>query len=495
MLLTSNSALLSLSLAFITTGRALKTQTTFEEDADGSFTLSRLSSDEYTTLSYPFQPDFGIRMKKAEGWCDDNVRGYTGYIDISYTHTFFQFFESRDDPDVDDIIFWLNGPLGCSSSAGMLTGLGPCTLTSNGTTKHNPHSLNSHANIFFIDQPIGLGFSYSSYEDSLAILIATFFTHFTNFHGRPMHIAGTSFGGRYVPHFGNEIFGVKLQFEEAGMQAINLRSLIIENGVVDFRNMIDSYYTTACTNVSVSPVLDIASCERMKQAVPHCKKLIQDGCTGAADSFGCDPAYSYCNEEIAMPLLCAGKYDVSGINPYDISRTCSSEELKDSSCYPIVNNISSYLSHPATHRQLGIDSIDPSAQYSTYHSFTHHNFTFCSTYTHHDFHPTQDWYRPITKDFLSGLIENGVKALVYVGNLDWRYNWIGNEEGTRHMLESEPGTLGSWEVDGKRAGLTRTDEDGMFTFVTVEGAGHLVSYDRPQEVAVMIQRWLKGEGI
>ena len=36
-------------------------------------------------------------------------RSYTGYIDIEARHFFFYFFESRSNPDKDDVIFWTNG--------------------------------------------------------------------------------------------------------------------------------------------------------------------------------------------------------------------------------------------------------------------------------------------------------------------------------------------------------------------------------------------------
>ena len=41
----------------------------------------------------------------------DVSRSFTGYIDIEARHLFFYFFESRNNPDKDDVIFWTNGGL------------------------------------------------------------------------------------------------------------------------------------------------------------------------------------------------------------------------------------------------------------------------------------------------------------------------------------------------------------------------------------------------
>lgn len=106
---------------------------TYESYSDGLFTpaedLSALSTNEFTTLAHPAFPRYSIRMKKSTDFCDTTVKcvihqllhtkkgpnyferysSYTGYIDIEARHLFFYFFESRNDPDKDDVIFWTNG--------------------------------------------------------------------------------------------------------------------------------------------------------------------------------------------------------------------------------------------------------------------------------------------------------------------------------------------------------------------------------------------------
>ena len=43
--------------------------------------------------------------------------------------------------------------------------LGPCRVLDSNGTKFHPESWNSRANVFFIDQPIGVGFSYADYGE------------------------------------------------------------------------------------------------------------------------------------------------------------------------------------------------------------------------------------------------------------------------------------------------------------------------------------------
>ncbi|KAF8907721.1 serine carboxypeptidase [Gymnopilus junonius] len=449
--------------------------------------LSVLSESEFTTLGHPAFPKYNVRVKKSH-FCDGTVNSYTGYIDVEARHLFFYFFESRNDPDKDDVIFWTNGGPGGSSSCGLFMELGPCRVLDSTGPKYHPESWNSNANIFFIDQPIGVGFSYADYgeyvsttEESakdISAFVAIFFQHFTNFKGRGFHMAGESYGGRYVPVYAAEIYDQNKKLVEAGMTPINLTSVMIGNGIFDFYTQITSLYDMACTRSSVDPVLDIGTCVRMKQALPRCSKWLKASCIDPFDAISCNAANMFCEEALAAPFTAAGK------NPYDLTRDC---ETNDTLCYPAIKYIEDYLSLPSTRSILGIPAD--------------RNYSFYSPEVGSAFGSSLDEFHP-TYPHIGALLDRGVRALIYVGKYDWICNYIGNEMWLLgdnfaaswrggEAWRSEQAKVGEWKVDGRKAGDKRSF--GGLTYATVEAAGHMVPYDKPKEALELINNWLKND--
>ncbi|KAF8518463.1 serine carboxypeptidase [Gautieria morchelliformis] len=449
--------------------------------------LGALSADEYTNVVHPAYPHHSIRIKQTTGaFCDDTVRSYTGYLSFQARHLFFYFFESRNDPRTDDVILWTNGGPGCSSSLGLFMELGPCQIKDANGTSFNPYSWNSNANIFFIDQPIGVGWSYAEYgqavgttEDAakdIAAFARIFFDTFSEFKGRPFHLAGESYGGRYLPVFASQIYDENKQAVGAGLTPVNLVSVMIGNGLTDFPRTMLSYYDMQCTGASVPAFQDISVCVRMKQALPRCQRMMQDSCVDIFDAMSCGAAQQFCYSEIATP------YWLSGRNPYDVSKDCEGE-LMETLCYPVTVHIINYMNLPATRQILG---VDPSVG----------NFTSCSPEVGDAFERNLDDVSHQTQFYVAELLERGIRVLIYVGTYDWICNWVGNERFTLAMEWSGQSRFASqelreWKVDGKPAGLTRTEEG--LTFATIAGAGHMVPYDKPAEALELVKRWLAKE--
>ncbi|KAG9119287.1 hypothetical protein FRC07_005743 [Ceratobasidium sp. 392] len=351
---------------------------------------------------------------------------YSGYLDVDYgaKHLFFYFFESRNQPDIDPVLMCIHGPP---------------KLGSNGT-EWNPYSWNNKANLFFLDQPyvVGVGFSYADYGETVSTteeaaknvqaFVTIFFETFSKFKGREFHMSGESYGGRYLPVFASEIIDQNKRATAGGFAPINLKSVLIGNGMTDFKSMSEAYYEIQCKNLSVVPFQDINR------------------------------------------------------NPYDMTKPCTSEELSTSLCYPLTKHINSFLDLPETRKALG---VHPSIG----------NYTGCSRDVGVRFSQTLDHFHS-NQYYVAGLLERGIKVLIYVGTYDYICNWVGNQKWTRSLdwtgsIAYAAAEDREWTVESKVAGIARSAHG--LTFATINAAGHMVPYDKPKEALVMLNRWLNGE--
>ncbi|KAH8105485.1 Alpha/Beta hydrolase protein [Cristinia sonorae] len=461
------------------------------KDAGTRLDLASVTSEgHYTALSNPRFPNHQVRVKKSS-FCDPTVNVYTGYLDVDAgaKHLFFYFFESRRDPAKDDVMMWINGGPGCSSSMGLLMELGPCSIdmtnsSSNGTV-WNPHSWNNEANIFFLDQPVGVGFSYADFgetvdttEDAaknIHAFITIFFETFSQFSGRPLHLSGESYGGRYLPAFASYIYDQNKIAEAQGHSTLNLQSVLIGNGITDISTLYPGRYEVECGTASLDiPFQTISRCVRMKTALPRCVDMMQKNCVDHFDSIDCRAAVNFCDSELSTG------YWASGRNVYDISKPC----LGNSLCYEENTVISSYLNQPEVRELLGVESP--------------RNFTPCANDVGRLFNAHMDKYAVPSQFYVAGLLERGVRVLIYAGTYDWQCNWVANKLWVDKLEWSGRDSYAvaewrDWTVGGVKAGETK--RSGLLTFVTVRGAGHMVPHDKPAESLAMVSRWVGGREI
>ncbi|KAI0643713.1 peptidase S10 serine carboxypeptidase [Trametes meyenii] len=452
--------------------------------------LASISSlDEYTALEHPRFPAHRVRVKKTD-FCDPAVNVYTGYLDVDYgaKHLFFYFFESRRDPATDDVMMWINGGPGCSSSMGLLMELGPCSIdmtkTSTNGTVWNPYSWNAEANIFFLDQPVGVGFSYADYGETVETtedaaknvhaFLTIFFETFSEFKGRPLHLAGESYAGRYLPTFASYVYDQNEIAKVEGRDTLNLTSVLIGNGITDISTLYAGRYEVECGTASLEvPFQKISTCVRMKIALPRCQKAMKESCVDSFDAIDCRAAVSFCDSELSTG------YWATGRNVYDISKASDCLGNGDL-CYLESGVIRDYLNAPATRKLLGVES--PS------------NFTSCSSDVGRAFNSHLDKYAIPAQFYVAGLLERGVRVLIYAGTYDWQCNWVANKLWIDKLAWTgapayTAAGLRDWTVDGRKAGETKSA--GSLTFATVRGAGHMMSvYTCPAEAQAMVSRWL-----
>ena len=117
----------------------------------------------FHTFQSTFSEHHSIRIKQQQNnsLCDARARQYTGWLDVGNKHIFFWYFESQDTPSEDPLLLWLTGGPGGSGMVGALQENGPCLINEYGNgTVYNKFAWSSHANVIYVDQPAGVGFSY-----------------------------------------------------------------------------------------------------------------------------------------------------------------------------------------------------------------------------------------------------------------------------------------------------------------------------------------------
>ncbi|KAK5057801.1 hypothetical protein LTR84_011802 [Exophiala bonariae] len=422
---------------------------------------------------------YSLRVKSVDPSAlgvDPDVKQYSGYLDDDENdkHLFYWFFESRNDPKNDPVVLWLNGGPGCSSLTGLFLELGPSRINENLELVYNPYSWNANASVIFLDQPVNVGYSYSSSSVSNTVaagkdvyaLLTLFFEQFPEYATQDFHIAGESYAGHYIPVFASEISSHK-------KTNINLKSVLIGNGLTDGLTQYEYYRPMACGDGGWPAVLDKQSCQAMDNALPRCQSLIQN-CYDSESVWSCVPASIYCNNALLAP------YQRTGQNVYDVRGKC-----KDSSnlCYPELGWISKWLNEKSVMKALGVE-VD---SYDSCNFDINRNFLFQG-----------DWMQPFHR-LVPGLIEK-FPVLIYAGDADFICNWLGNKAWADALeypghKEFKAAATKDLRIDDSKKGRKIGDvkSSGNFTFMRIHAAGHMVPLDQPEASLEFFNRWLAKE--
>jgi cathepsin A (carboxypeptidase C) len=403
---------------------------------------------------------------------------------------FYWFFEKRttsqvpggSSPTVEDgptpLVIWLTGGPGCSSSLALLTENGPCSVEDDGTTtKVNPYSWTESANVLWLDQPADVGYSYGQGNDTNEEMISEDAYYFlqaffksqegSKYKDSPLFIVGESYGGHYAPAIAHRIW-MGNKSVQPGLLSLNLKGLAVGNGLTDPEEQYKWYAEMAYNNSHEMKVIDEKTYNMMKSAEPMCTKGIAQ-CNkgdGMLSSFACQAAFAYCNMALTTP------YRATMLNPYDIRKPCGDNPL----CYDF-SHIEKFMNNDSTKKALHVDDHNPTWQ-------------TCNMLINMSFHV--DWMKNFAP-YVADLLNDGIPALIYAGDVDFICNYLGNRAWTlnldwNHKTEFNAAQEHDWNNGG---GLARTS-NGL-TFLQVYDAGHMVPSDQPVQALHMITQFLNGQ--
>ncbi|KAI0305240.1 serine carboxypeptidase [Multifurca ochricompacta] len=402
-----------------------------------------------------------LRVVENSGVCETTPGVYqaSGYGDLSSDESvWFWFFAARNNPDTAPLVTWFNGGPGSSSMVGLFQELGPCRINNQSSgVDLNPTSWNNNANVLFIDQPVGVGFSYGSTnvgtseqaaEDVWKFLQIWFAdSRFSKYATRDFGIWTESYGGHYGPAFAAYILQQNAGIQDGSVTGlpINLKVLGLGNGLTDPISQYPGYITYAKSN-PYHPLVSSSVISRANTAWSQsggCKDQITACNNGGSDS-DCSAAQSFCNDNILSPL--AGNWDVYYVP------TANPD--------PYPPSLDSYLTSSAVTSKIGAQSAWQETNNDVYNNFA----------------STGDWMRT-SRPNLETVINAGVRTIIYDGDADFILNFNGVEAlvaslNTEFSSVFAQQQFANFTVNGVPAGLYKNA--GTFSYVRVFGAGHQV---------------------
>jgi cathepsin A (carboxypeptidase C) len=255
---------------------------------------------------------------------------------------------------------------------------------------------------------------------------------------------------------------------------INLKSVLIGNGLTDGLTQYEYYRPMACGDGGYPAVVDEGTCQSMDNSLSRCQSMIQS-CYNSESLWACVPASIYCNNAMIGP------YQRTGQNVYDVRGKC---EDSSNLCYKGMGWVSEYLGQKSVRDAVGAE-VDG---YDSCNFDINRNFLF-----------NGDWFKPYHR-LVPGILEQ-IPVLIYAGDADFICNWLGNQAWSNALewpgqkefssKKLEPLKIVDNEHVDKEIGQIKTH--GNFTFMRIYGAGHMVPMDQPEAGLEFFNRWIGGE--
>ncbi|KAA1097508.1 hypothetical protein PGT21_009210 [Puccinia graminis f. sp. tritici] len=399
------------------------------------------------------------------------------------SHLWFWLIRSKHIADREKFVIWFNGGPGCSSAEGALMEIGPLTPSLQNEPGKPIELVEStigwseYANLLFIDQPAGTGYSYVNVGDDVrelagaseqvVVFLKNFYKVFPEFSKIDTYLAGESFAGQYIPYFAQAIL-------DTAALSTPLLGLMMGNPwinpKVQYLSYLDFAYERGMivkgTSSAVEAEKSFQKCIKALKGKTESQRILVDSC-----------------EEGLQSILEAGAQVVNGTKmtpvPYNITEMSAEESVE----WPKKNkNLKAYLVQNST-----VSALHATAKTG--------KWTLCN-----DTIGKEMWVpRSAPSSTLLPALVKKLKVIVYVGDQDYMCNSLGLN---RSISEMEWNGQKGWGVDDKGQQIVPQDyyvngtKQGTWTearglsFVKYDRASHLVPSDAPHAAHDMLLRFM-----
>ncbi len=416
----------------------------------------------------------GLTLHHPTGVCesDPKVKQFSGYLTVNSTEVksfFFWFIETRQAHPLDAPTgVWFSGGPGASSMFALVGENGPCWVfnkTEDGrmpVVERNPFAWTEAANMIYVDQPTGTGFSLGSKSvvkserevaDDMYLFLEAFLLEFPQY-GKKIYLVGESFGGHYVTAIAHKIVEMNKQIKAEGdfdpsnpkkkqNVIIPLKGIAIGNGMTDTIEQLQWYPQMAFNSSTAPSIINQTIFESMQAQIPQVVQAVR-ACAQSDDINQCTEAYELYSQATMVPIMDTGAnvYDLRLKGPYDFSA------------------MDSYLNDPEIQAAIGAKK-----------PWVGVNITVWKELAPTDFlHSFQALIPPI--------LDQGIKILIYAGDQDYICNWMGVQAWTNKMDWDGHDAFNAAQTHKWNGGTVKYHK--KFAFATVAEAGHMVPMDQPE---------------
>ena len=385
----------------------------------------------------------------------------SGIVDIKEgDDMFYWLMRSRKNPSKDPLVVWISGGPGCGAELGIFYEHGPWNLQEDLSLEFNKNSWNEAANVLYVDQPFGTGFSSSesiwhlarnhkTYSEAFYKFIGSFMEKYPEFKGRELFFAGVSYAGHSIP-------AITTYIVDQQNPDLNLKAVALGNGWVSPVKHFYAYPKFSLENGLITPQY----AEFLKFGYWMCEIFVKAGLN----------TISYIPCQLLTSSILGAPWNPK-FSIYDIRQSCEDGGCENHEV------IEPFLNNPEIQDLLNV----PRREYVT-----------CNPKV--QLMLLNDQGQDMTP-MVQSLLDNDIGVLVYSGDKDFICNWRGGEAWTS-TLDVNGQTLSNqeyspWTVDGEGAGEYR--KAGGLTFLRVYDAGHEVPSDQPERALDMFKKFLSRE--